>query len=146
VRDLLAAKAATSTSGEKCSLKVVANEAVGSIRQAVTNEAEVFKILQKAQERRCVKATSSNATSSRSHMLFTIQFTINSKDGTNQSGKLNVSTSRTLCIVIQMQCEYYFSNVRSHRKIACRSIHLSFDSIRFAILPGVNDSARVEQT
>jgi kinesin family member C1 len=96
VRDLLAEKRGSSTSGENHSLKIVANEAVGSIRQAVSTESDVFKILQTAQQRRCVKATSSNATSSRSHLLFTLQFTVHSKDGTNQSGKLNVSTHDTV--------------------------------------------------
>ena len=84
VRDLLAPK------GQETSLKVSNNKAVGSIQQTVHDEADVLKILKKAQERRTVKATSSNATSSRSHFLFTIEYTITSKDGTSQVGKLNI--------------------------------------------------------
>jgi Kinesin motor domain len=89
VRDLLASP--TSADGSGTSLKVVGSEAVGSIRQCVTTEAEVFKILKTAEKRRCVKATNSNATSSRSHLVFSIEFTVTSKDGSvNQVGKLNV--------------------------------------------------------
>ena len=86
VRDLLSTKAG----GHETSLKISGNKAVGSINQPVTNEAGVFKILQRAQKLRTVKATSSNATSSRSHFLFTIDFCVTSEDGTKQVGKLNV--------------------------------------------------------
>jgi len=86
VRDLLSTKAG----GHETSLKIAGNKAVGSINQPVTNEAGVFKILQRAQNLRTVKATASNATSSRSHFLFTIDFCVMSKDGTKQVGKLNV--------------------------------------------------------
>ncbi|KAG7367206.1 kinesin motor domain containing protein [Nitzschia inconspicua] len=89
VRDLLASHASTDELG--ASLKVVGGEAVGSIRQAVKTEAEVFKILKTAEKRRCVKATNSNATSSRSHLVFSIEYSVTSKDGSsNQVGKLNV--------------------------------------------------------
>jgi kinesin family protein C1 len=88
VRDLLA-----SSSGSESGvfLKVVGSEAVGSIRQPLASEAEVFKILETAEKRRCVKATKSNATSSRSHLLFSVEFSVTSKDGAStQVGKLNV--------------------------------------------------------
>mmetsp|Transcript_12373 Transcript_12373/g.14180 ORF Transcript_12373/g.14180 Transcript_12373/m.14180 type:complete len:1066 (-) Transcript_12373:200-3397(-) len=89
VRDLLSTKAAGDCGQEK-SLKIAGNKAVGSIHQPVANEAGVFKILQSALQRRTVKSTSSNATSSRSHLLFTIEFCVMSKDGTKQVGKLHV--------------------------------------------------------
>ncbi|KAL3922266.1 MAG: hypothetical protein SGILL_002297 [Bacillariaceae sp.] len=88
VRDLLAS---SSGKGAAAPLKVVGSEAIGSIRQPVQSEAEVFKILKTAEQRRCVKATKSNATSSRSHLLFSVQFTVTSEDGSStQVGKLNV--------------------------------------------------------
>jgi len=89
VRDLLAPKAAGGR-GKETSLKVFGNKAVGSIQQSVHDESSVFAILKKAQQRRTVKATQSNATSSRSHLLFTIEYTITAKDGSTQVGKLNV--------------------------------------------------------
>lgn len=87
VRDLLVPN--KNFEGQELNLKVTANEAVGSVRQPVSTEEEVFKILSKAQKRRCVKATASNAVSSRSHMLFTIHFKVESKSGV-RSGKLNI--------------------------------------------------------
>mmetsp|Transcript_16885 Transcript_16885/g.40873 ORF Transcript_16885/g.40873 Transcript_16885/m.40873 type:complete len:1043 (-) Transcript_16885:42-3170(-) len=84
VRDLL------TTGKEQTNLKVVANKAVGSTHVSVSSEKDVFRILDKAQQRRCVKATGSNETSSRSHMLFTVVFSVKSKDGSIQTGKLNV--------------------------------------------------------
>ena len=89
VRDLLAPKA-PGVRGQEASLKICGNKAVGSIQQSVAEEVDVLEILKGAEKRRTVKATSSNATSSRSHLLFTIEYTITSKDGTTQVGKLNV--------------------------------------------------------
>lgn len=89
VRDLLSPKTAGGN-GREASLKISGNKAVGSIHQAVHDESDVFAILSKAQQRRTVKATQSNATSSRSHLLFTIEYTVTSKDGSTQVGKLNV--------------------------------------------------------
>jgi hypothetical protein len=43
-----------------------------------------------AQDRRCVKATASNTESSRSHMIFTINFRATMKDGSTRNGKLNI--------------------------------------------------------
>ena len=58
------------------------------------DENEVAAILQLAQERRCVKATKSNAESSRSHLLFTIHFDVSSKSSTSgvpsRSGCLHI--------------------------------------------------------
>ncbi len=89
VRDLLSPKPAGGRD-EDVSLKISGNKAVGSIQQSVHEEASVYEILKKAQQRRTVKATASNATSSRSHLLFTINYTVTSKDGSTQVGKLNV--------------------------------------------------------
>lgn len=86
VRDLLD----SSNADQAASLKVKANAAVGSTVIATNSEEEVASILGKAQSRRCVKATSSNAVSSRSHMLFSIYFKVILKDGSSRIGKLNV--------------------------------------------------------
>lgn len=55
-----------------------------TVLSADSNEA-VMNILATAQQRRCVRATNSNAESSRSHLLFTIHFVVR-----NQSGKGDV--------------------------------------------------------
>ena len=86
VRDLLAP---SNPQGQE-SLKIKANEAIGSTIIQVSSQEEVEKILKTAQSRRCVKATSSNAVSSRSHMLFTLYFKVHSKDGSSRVGKLNI--------------------------------------------------------
>ena len=89
VRDLLVPN--TGLEGKELNLKVSANEAIGNVHVPVSNLGEVLKILNVAQKRRCVKATASNAVSSRSHMLFTMHFMVeSSKSGTTRSGKLNV--------------------------------------------------------
>jgi kinesin family protein C1 len=85
VRDLL-----ISGKPEDQNLKVKANQAVGSTVLPVDSENEVFEILQTAQSRRCVKATASNAVSSRSHMLFTLHFKVVTKSGKTRVGRLNV--------------------------------------------------------
>jgi hypothetical protein len=87
IRDLLDSK---KPEGQAVSLKVKANEAVGSTVIPTNSEDEVASILEKAQSRRCVKATASNAVSSRSHMLFTIYFKVTARDGSSRIGKLNV--------------------------------------------------------
>lgn len=88
VRDLLVPN--SSPDGQELSLKVTANEAVGSKIIPVASQEEVLQILDKAQKRRCVKATTSNAVSSRSHMIFTILFEVQSKSGASRVGKLHV--------------------------------------------------------
>eukprot|EP00934_Nitzschia_sp_Nitz4_P003577 Nitzschia sp. Nitz4//scaffold7_size249615//46813//49980//NITZ4_001150-RA/size249615-processed-gene-0.180-mRNA-1//-1//CDS//3329558361//3567//frame0 len=88
VRDLLVSS--SDIDGKGVSLKVKANEAVGSRIEPAHAVQDVERILAKAQSRRCVKATASNAVSSRSHMLFTIYFKVTSKDGSVRTGKLNV--------------------------------------------------------
>ena len=86
IRDLLD----SSKTEQEASLTVKANEAVGSTVVPTQSELEVASVLEKAQSRRCVKATASNAVSSRSHMLFTIYFKVIANDGFSRVGKLNV--------------------------------------------------------
>lgn len=59
------------------------------IFQTNTEDA-VMHILDMAQKKRAVKATSSNAASSRSHMLFTLHFSASLPDGIKRSGTLNI--------------------------------------------------------
>jgi|UPI000581A959 kinesin family protein C1 len=88
VRDLLAPNAGLN--GREISLKVTSQEVVGNLCVSASTEDEVMKVLALAQSRRCVKATSSNSQSSRSHMLFTIHFAVTTKNGIQRKGKLNV--------------------------------------------------------
>lgn len=88
VRDLLAPNGGPN--GLELALKVTSNEVVGNERLSVTSEAQVSRILEMAQKRRCVKATLSNTESSRSHMLFTIHFHVRNKEGMQRFGKLNI--------------------------------------------------------
>jgi hypothetical protein len=88
VRDLLAPS--SGPNGREIPLKVTSKEVVGNVIVATSTEEEVMNVLALAQSRRCVKATSSNSESSRSHMLFTIHFDVTMKDGIQRFGKLNV--------------------------------------------------------
>jgi hypothetical protein len=88
VRDLLAPD--SGPNGREIPLKVTSKEVVGNVVVATSTEEEVMNVLALAQNRRCVKSTSSNAESSRSHMLFTIHFDVTMKDGIQRFGKLNV--------------------------------------------------------
>jgi hypothetical protein len=88
VRDLLAPS--SGPDGREIPLKVTSKEVVGNVVVAASSEEEVMNVLSLAQSRRCVKSTSSNAESSRSHMLFTIHFDVTMKDGIQRFGKLNV--------------------------------------------------------
>jgi hypothetical protein len=88
VRDLLAPS--SGPNGREIPLKVTSKEVVGNVVVATSTEEEVMNVLALAQSRRCVKATSSNSESSRSHMLFTIHFDVTMKDGIQRFGKLNV--------------------------------------------------------
>lgn len=71
VRDLLA-----SNCDREICLKLNSNEAVGNIVASVDSKDDVYEILRLATRRRCTKATNSNAQSSRSHMLFTMNFSV----------------------------------------------------------------------
>jgi hypothetical protein len=67
-------------------LKVTQDGVDGNQVVEVNSLDEVMKILRLAQKKRCVKQTDLNATSSRSHLVFTLNF----KVGSTQCGKLNI--------------------------------------------------------
>ena len=77
-------------SGQSVALKVTSREVIGNKVVATSTEDDVMQVLAFAQKRRCVKATASNAESSRSHLLFTIHFEVTTKDGMKRAGKLHV--------------------------------------------------------
>ena len=87
VRDLLAP---TSKKSSRESLKVTSKEVIGNILVSTHSKEEVMEVLELAQSRRCVRATNSNAESSRSHMLFTIHFEVETAGGVSRKGKLHV--------------------------------------------------------
>jgi len=88
VRDLLADSGPT---GKLVACQVSSNDAVGNIKMDVDDVKDVEGILKLAQERRCVKATKSNSESSRSHLLFTMHFSVlASADGSSRTGRLNI--------------------------------------------------------
>ena len=97
VRDLLDDNAGPE--GQLIKLKLSSNEAVGNVKVNARDEEEVAGILQLAQERRCVKATKSNAESSRSHLLFTIHFDVSSSKSSPHGNVATASKSGCLHIV-----------------------------------------------
>jgi hypothetical protein len=88
VFDLLSPKGGAN--GTEIALKVTSKAVVGNVIVPTASKEDVMKVLAVAQSRRCVKATSSNKESSRSHMLFTIHFAAAFGDGSTRVGKLNV--------------------------------------------------------
>ena len=76
--------------GKLLSLKVNSQEVVGNEILQVESDNEILGILNTAQKRRCVKATASNSTSSRSHLLFTVNIKITLESGVERIGKLNI--------------------------------------------------------
>eukprot|EP00977_Amphora_coffeiformis_P008132 scaffold1819_cov160-Amphora_coffeaeformis.AAC.2 len=88
VRDLLATN--FGSDGKLLNLKVNSQEVVGNEIVAVNKEQDILGILTSAQKRRCVKATASNAASSRSHLLFTLNITVELESGVKRVGKLNI--------------------------------------------------------
>ena len=84
VRDLL------SSDSSNQDLKVTPGEVFGNIICDTSSQDEVAAVLSVAQKRRCVKGTASNAVSSRSHMIFTLHFTMKTASGTERLGKLNI--------------------------------------------------------
>jgi kinesin family member C1 len=71
-------------------IKVTSNEVVGNILVETKTAEDVLQILKLAQSRRCVKATNSNAVSSRSHLIFTIHFNVQIDDTKTRTGKINI--------------------------------------------------------
>lgn len=90
VYDLL--DSAAGPNGQKVKIKLSSNEAVNNIVLEASSQDEVQGVLQLAQQRRCVKATKSNAESSRSHLLFTIRFELSSLtiEEMNRQGVLHI--------------------------------------------------------
>ena len=88
VRDLLASN--FGSDGKLLNLKVNSQEVVGNEVVPVDKEQDILGILTAAQKRRCVKATASNSASSRSHLLFTLNITIELESGVERVGKLNI--------------------------------------------------------
>ncbi len=89
VRDLLS----SNKGSEGCAnvnLALNSNEAVGNVIFEANDEEEVLSVLEKAQKRRCVKATKSNAESSRSHLIFTMNYNVTSASGTQRKSKLSI--------------------------------------------------------
>lgn len=89
VRDLLSEKKGKSGYA-KPNLTLNSNEAVGNIVHTAEDEGCVSAILEKAQKRRCVKATKSNAESSRSHLIFTMNYNVTNASGVQRRGKLSI--------------------------------------------------------
>ena len=85
VRDLL-----STSSTKDQNLKVNSSDVEGNVLTTTSSTEDVMQILELAQSRRCVKATNSNAESSRSHMVFTIHFNVIAEGGASRKGKLHV--------------------------------------------------------
>ena len=88
VRDLMATD--FGADGKLLNLKVNSQEVVGNEVVSVKKEQDILSILTAAQKRRCVKATASNSASSRSHLLFTLNITVELESGVKRIGKLNI--------------------------------------------------------
>lgn len=88
VRDLLAPDA--TKDGKLLSLKINSKEVVGNKTLPVEKKQDILDVLNQAQKRRCVKATNSNAHSSRSHLLITLNIAISLENGVKRNGKLNI--------------------------------------------------------
>lgn len=89
VRDLLT-KTKDGRGFKNLNISPNSNEAVGNKVCDASNADEVARVLVLAQERRCVKATKSNEESSRSHLIFTLNFEVYDKDGLNRKSKLHI--------------------------------------------------------
>lgn len=90
VRDLMAVK--RDGSGYKSlNISVNSNEAIGNVVLQTSSEDDVLKVLATAQKLRCVKSTKSNEESSRSHLIFTVNFVVkDSSDMVVRKSKLHV--------------------------------------------------------
>lgn len=89
VRDLLSKK--KDGSFKSLNIAVNSNEAIGNIIRETSSVKEVTAHLDIAQSRRCVKATQSNEESSRSHLIFTINFVVtDTESGTTRKSKLHI--------------------------------------------------------
>jgi kinesin family protein C1 len=89
IRDLVSTKECDGSGAKKLNISLNSNEALGNTVHVATSEEEVSDILAIAQKRRCVKATKSNEESSRSHLIFTMNFIVRSSSGERRS-KLHI--------------------------------------------------------
>ncbi len=89
VRDLLNEKKGMA-GYEDINLTLNSSEAVGNIVYEAIDEEQVMTVLKKAQTRRCVKATKSNAESSRSHLIFTLNFNLLNASGVERKSRLSI--------------------------------------------------------
>lgn len=85
VRDLLS----KNLNEVNISMNKSCQESTSNILFDAPDETTVYSIIDKAQKRRCVKATKSNKESSRSHLIFTIHIHLHS-DSMSRKGKLNI--------------------------------------------------------
>ncbi|KAL7476787.1 hypothetical protein ACHAW6_002622 [Cyclotella cf. meneghiniana] len=90
VRDLLSPDAGTN--GKLVKVDLIGNKAIGNVVAPASSQKDVEDFLKLAQSRRCVKATKSNAKSSRSHLHFTIHFQVASStnEDLNRNGCLHI--------------------------------------------------------
>ena len=88
VHDLLSRKG--NTSYNEIHLHINSNEALGNKVLEANSTEDVMSVLEIAQKRRCVKATKSNSESSRSHLIFTVNFICRHKNEVIRSGKLHI--------------------------------------------------------
>jgi hypothetical protein len=89
VRDLLSPQSECKGYQEVC-LRLNSNEVVGNCVRYVENECDVYDIISLAQRRRCVRATKSNEESSRSHLLFTLNYELTHGKLPARHGKLHI--------------------------------------------------------
>ena len=123
VRDLLDNNAGPD--GQLIKLKLLENDAVGNVKVNANNVQEVEGILQLAQERRCTKATKSNAESSRSHLLFTIYFDVSSKASPGSGPAANIS-SRSGCLhIVDLAGSERLDKSGSYGQLATEAKHIN---------------------
>ena len=92
VRDLLHPSSRKKNQTGEVKLKIASNEAMENIIVEAERPGEILEFLNVSQKRRCVKSTKSNTESSRSHLLFTLYFTIQNESNPrmNRSSKLHI--------------------------------------------------------
>ena len=88
VHDLLSRKG--NSSYNEIHLHINSNEALGNKVVEANSTEDVMSVLDIAQKRRCVKATKSNSESSRSHLIFTVNFICHNNNEVVRSGKLHI--------------------------------------------------------
>lgn len=89
VRDLLGEKKGNA-GYTPLNISLTSNEVVGNVIHRAADEGEVLTLLGKAQKRRCVKATKSNSESSRSHLIFTLNYNVYRGSELQKTSKLSI--------------------------------------------------------